>query len=101
MDDIRIMDKGRVNIARVDTVKEDGKVRILDENEKRLLGKVREVYLKEQDESIPTLKAVDKRKVRAKLKMVNRILDQGSTNLIFACTDFYAHKMVLHGRSCM
>ena len=34
MDDIRIMGKGRVNITRVDTVKEDGKVRILDENEK-------------------------------------------------------------------
>ena len=45
-------------------VKEDGKVRILDENEKRLLGKVREVCLKKQDESILTLKAVDKRKVR-------------------------------------
>ena len=74
MKNIRIMDRGRVNIARVDTVKEDGKVRILDENEKRLLRKVREVYLKEQDESIPTLKAVDKRKVRAKLKMVNRII---------------------------
>ena len=41
VDDIRIMDRGRVNIARVDTVKEDGKVRILDENEKRLLEKVR------------------------------------------------------------
>ena len=41
MDSIRIMDRGRVNIARVDTVKEDGKVRILDENEKRLLEKVR------------------------------------------------------------
>ena len=38
------------------------------------MGKVREVYLKEQDESIPTLRAVDKRKVTAKLKMVNRIL---------------------------
>ena len=38
------------------------------------LGKAREVYLKEQDESIPTLKAVDKRKVRAKSEMVNRIL---------------------------
>ena len=34
MHDIRIMGKGRVNITRVDTVKEDGKVRILDENEK-------------------------------------------------------------------
>ena len=55
-------------------VKKDGKVRILDENEKRLLEKVREVYLKEQDESIPTLKAVDKRKVKAKSEMVNRIL---------------------------
>ena len=41
VDDIRIMDRGRVNIARVDTVKEDGKVRILDENEKRLMEKVR------------------------------------------------------------
>ena len=39
------------------------------------MGKVRKVYLKEQDESIPTLKAVDKRKVRAKSEMVNRILD--------------------------
>ena len=38
------------------------------------MGKVREVYLKEQDESIPTLKAIDKRKVRAKSEMVNRIL---------------------------
>ena len=38
------------------------------------MGKVREVYLKEQDESVPTLRAVDKRKVTAKLKMVNRIL---------------------------
>ena len=38
------------------------------------MGKVREVYLKEQDESIPTLKAVDKRKVKAKSEMVNRIL---------------------------
>ena len=28
VDDIRIMDRGRVNIARVDTVKKDGKVRI-------------------------------------------------------------------------
>ena len=74
VDDIRIMDRGRVNISRVDTVKEYGKVRILDENEKSLLGKVREVYLKEQDESIPTLKAVDKRKVMAKSEMVNRIL---------------------------
>ena len=25
---------------------------------------------------------------------------QGSTNLIFACTDFRAHKMVLRARSC-
>ena len=73
VDDIRIMDRGRVNISRVDTVKEYGKVRILDENEKSLLGKVREVYLKEQDKSIPTLKAVDKRKVMAKSEMVNRI----------------------------
>ena len=32
---IRIMDRGQVNIVRVDTVKEDGKVRIFDENEKR------------------------------------------------------------------
>ena len=38
------------------------------------MGKVREVYLKEQDESIPILKAIDKRKVRATLEMVNRIL---------------------------
>ena len=38
------------------------------------MGKVREVYLKEQDESTPTLKAIDKRKVRAKSEMVNRIL---------------------------
>ena len=74
VDDIKIMDRRRVNITRVDMEKEDGKVRILDENEKRLLGKVREVYLKEQDESIPTLKAVDKRKVMAKSEMVNRIL---------------------------
>ena len=64
----------RVNIPKIDTVKEVEKVRNLDENEKRLLGKVREVYLKEQDENIPTLKAVDKRKVRAKLEMVKRIL---------------------------
>ena len=68
------MGRGRVNIAWVDRVKKDGKVRILDENEKRLLGKVREVYLQEQDESIPTLRAVDKRKVTAKSGMVNRIL---------------------------
>ena len=27
--------------------------------------------------------------------------NQGSTNLIFACTDFRAHKMVLRTRSCM
>ena len=27
-------------------------------------------------------------------------LQQGSTNLIFACTDFHARKMVLHARSC-
>ena len=74
MDHIRIMERRRVDIAGVDTVKEDGKVKILDENEKRLLGKVREVYLNEQDESIPTLKAVDKRKVRAKLEILNRIL---------------------------
>ena len=47
VDDIKIMDRRRVNITRVDMEKEDGKVRILDENEKRLLGKVREVYLKE------------------------------------------------------
>ena len=66
VDNIRIMDRGRLNIARVDTVKEYRKVRMLEENEKRLLWKVREVCLKEQDESIPTLKAVDKRKVRAK-----------------------------------
>ena len=32
---IRIMDRGQVNIVRVDTVKEDGKVRIFDENKKR------------------------------------------------------------------
>ena len=38
VDDIRIMDRGQVNIAKIDTVKEDGKVRILNENEKRLLG---------------------------------------------------------------
>ena len=38
------------------------------------MGKVREVYLQEQDESIPTLKAVEKRKVRTKSEMVNRIL---------------------------
>ena len=74
VDYIRIMDRGQVNIARVDTIKADGKVRILDENEKGLLGKVREVYLKAQDESIPTLKAVDKRKVREESEMVNRIL---------------------------
>ena len=43
VDDINIMDRGRVNIVRVDTVKEDGKVRILNENEKSLLRKVREV----------------------------------------------------------
>ena len=43
VDDINIMDRGRVNIVRVDTVQEDGKVRILDENEKSLLRKVREV----------------------------------------------------------
>ena len=47
VDDIKIMGRGRVNITRVDMEKEDGKVRILDENEKRLLEKVREVYLKE------------------------------------------------------
>ena len=47
VDDIKIMGRGRVNITRVDMEKEDGKVRILDENEKRLLGKVRKVYLKE------------------------------------------------------
>ena len=46
----------------------------MHEKEKRLLGKVREVYLKEQDESIPTLKPVDKRKPRAKSEMGNRIL---------------------------
>ena len=74
IDDIRIMGKCPVNNARVDMVKEDGKVTILDESEKRLLGKVREVYLKEQDESITTLKAVDNRKVRTKSEMVNRIL---------------------------
>ena len=28
------------------------------------------------------------------------IADQGSTNLIFACTDFRARKMVLQARSC-
>ena len=28
-------------------------------------------------------------------------LFQGSTNLLFACTDFRARKMVLHARSCM
>ena len=39
VDDIRIMDNGRVNITRVDAVKKEGKVRILDENEKRLLGR--------------------------------------------------------------
>ena len=38
------------------------------------MGKAREVYLKEQDEIIPKLKAVDKRKVRTKSEMVNRIL---------------------------
>ena len=38
MDHIRTMDRGRVDIARVDTIKEDGKVRIWDENEKRLFG---------------------------------------------------------------
>ena len=74
VDYIRIMDRGQVNIARVDAIKADGKVRILDENEKGLLGKVREVYLKAQDESISTLKAVDKRKVREESEMVNRIL---------------------------
>ena len=42
VNDIRIMDRGRGNTARVDTVKEDAKVRILDENEKRSLGKVKE-----------------------------------------------------------
>ena len=47
----------------------------MDVNEKRLLGKVREVCLKKQDESILILKAVDKRKVRGKGKeIVNRIL---------------------------
>ena len=74
MDNIRIMERSRVDITRVNMVKEDGKVKILDENKKRLLGKVREVYLKEQFESIPTLKSVDKRKGRAKLEMLNRIL---------------------------
>ena len=74
VDDIRIMDSGRVNTARVDTVKEDGKVRILDENEKRLLEKVRKVYLKKLYASISTLKSVDKRKVRTKSEMVNRFL---------------------------
>ena len=47
VDDIKIIDRGQVNITKVDMEKEDGKVRILDDNEKRLLGKVREVYLKE------------------------------------------------------
>ena len=28
-------------------------------------------------------------------------IKQGSTNLIFACTDFCAQKMALHARSCM
>ena len=26
---------------------------------------------------------------------------QGLANLIFACTDFHAHKMALHAHSCM
>ena len=42
---------------------------------RKVVRKVREVYLKEQDESIATHKPVDKRKVRAKSKMVDRILN--------------------------
>ena len=33
--------------------------------------------------------------------MLRDIAPQGSTNLIFACTDFHAHKIVLRACSCM
>ena len=39
MDDIRITDRSRVNIARVDTAKEDVKVSILDEMRRGCWGR--------------------------------------------------------------
>ena len=35
------------------------------------------------------------------LQKKKKVNSQGSTNLIFVCTDFHAHRMVLCAHSCM
>ena len=85
----------KVSAERLDCVTDEGVLRVLNEVEKGVLERIREVFHSREQVEIPSLKGVDKGSVSREVVLVNRLL----SNMAGSCLDVTSVNRLLYAGS--